>query len=87
MFDYLVHSGTVYTHRVSLRPDSKKEDICEQRFHVILRVTITLGNIGLIRDLSNGLDILLEERNLPTIRILLEVLQDFRSLSKDQWLI
>ena len=51
MFVYLVRGGTVYTHRVLLWPNSRKRYIRERRFHVILGVTITLGDVYLVRAL------------------------------------
>ena len=55
--------------------------IREQRLHVILGVGFALGGVGLIRDLSNSLDIFRRELDLPSIRIPL-VLQYFCRLEK-----
>jgi hypothetical protein len=50
--------------------------------HKSLGVTITLGSVGLICDLSNSLNILRGEPDIPSIHILLEVLSNFAVLAK-----
>ena len=65
-----------------LERNSGKRGIRIQRLHISLRVTITLGSIGLVRDLPHSLSILRGESNLPSVNILLEVLHVFDLLAK-----
>ena len=44
---------------------------------------LPLGSVGLIRDLSSGLDTPQRELGLPGVHILLEVLQDIDTLNKN----
>jgi hypothetical protein len=78
---YIRLLGTWWNYVSSIR-SSGKRGVCVQRLHESLRVTITLGSIGLVRDLSNGSDILRGELDLPSIYILLEVLPYIYRLSR-----
>ena len=55
-------------------PSLGKRRVCEQRLHIIIRVTITLCGIGPIRYLSDSLEILRGEPDLPSFHILFKVL-------------
>lgn len=53
---------------------SGKRGVCEQQIQISLRVTVTLGGIGTIRDFSDSLEILRRESDLPSFHVLFEVL-------------
>lgn len=72
---------TFTEHHKDLIHLSGKRSVREQRLHISLRVTITLGSVGLIRDLSNSLSVLWGQINLSGTHIFLEVLQSFAVLA------
>jgi len=51
--------------------------VCEQQLQVSLRVTVTLGGIGTVRDFSDSLEILRGESDLPSFYVLFEVLRRY----------
>ena len=63
--------------RLQVAQNSGKRGIREQRFHISLRVTITLGSVSFVHGLSHSLSILRGESNLPSVYVFLEVLQVF----------
>ena len=78
-------SSTQRNHIYSLsitRTRPRARDIREQSLYVTLSVAISLGSVGLIRNLPNDLGILRGEV-YPSIHILLEILLFFCRLSKD----
>ena len=61
--------------------NSGERDTRIQRLHVSFRVTIALGSVCLVGNVSNSLRILRRELDPPSVHILLEVLQNCHHLS------
>ena len=75
-------SASIKFHQYLIQ-SSGKRGIRKQRAHVSIRVAITLSSVGLVCDLPHSLNVLGGEPNLPSVHILLEILQNFCCLSED----